>query len=193
MLGHDFTWGTHNVIVLTGANGSGKSSFMRTLALNQILAQCGFGCFARTARVGIVDLIGMRFGTHDSLVGGVSSFEGELHQADIICRKATRPSMLFFDEFAQATEAASGERLCRGLIAWLVRSGCKVVFATHFAGLGHLPDIEAPRMRGCQSEPGIIESSEALRVCQSVGMPARVIQRARDLLQQQNRKPGCFL
>jgi len=184
--GNDLDWSDERrVLLLTGANGSGKSSFLRAAAINQILAQCGLWCFASRFDTRVVDCVGLRFGASDALVQGVSSLLGELRHADLLCRTATSRSMLFFDEFAQSTDASSGAALCAATLRFLAGLGCRAVFATHYSRLATTPiKGVAPHTMsdGFQVVPGTASSSEALRVAAAVGLPESLLAQAASLL-----------
>ena len=185
--GSDLDWEGGRPVLLTGANGSGKSSLMRAVALNQVLAQCGLNCFASAFQTVLVDRIGLRFGASDTQEH--SSFAREVQHADLLCRAATHRSMVFFDEFAQSTESNGGVRLCLGVLRWLASVGCRTLFATHFGQelRAHTHTLCTPLFTDTvgphpfQLQPGIVPESAALRVAAAAGLPESILRRAAQL------------
>ena len=191
-IGHTGDWGDDDrIVLLTGPNGSGKSTTMRALGLNQVLAQCGIGCFAASWQSSVVDMLGLRFGTSDSVFQATSAFESELRHADLLCRTVTARSLVLIDEFGQSTDAASGARLCAALLRFLYSRGCKAVFATHHASLASLPCVAPHRMATNDASgsldgyythrmvPGRATSSNALWIASKLGIPQSIICDAR--------------
>ena len=131
------------LMILTGPNMAGKSTYMRQNALIVLLAQVGSFVPAASAHIGLVDRIFTRVGASDDLAGGQSTFMVEMSEVAQILRHATPRSLLILDEIGRGTSTYDG--LC---IAWSVieyvadrqNLGCRTLFATHYH---ELTDLEA--------------------------------------------------
>ena len=182
-VGSDLDWtDERRVLVLTGANGSGKSTFLRAVATNQVLAQSGLWCFGASFETTVVDRVGLRFGASDALVQGRSSLENELRHADLLCRAATPRTLLLWDEFAQSTDAASGARLCAATLRYLAEHCWRAGFATHYHDLATTEGTAPYTTAGFRVVPGAAASSDALRVAGEAGLPPSVLRRAAELM-----------
>jgi len=188
---------TTQLVILTGPNMSGKSTFMRQAALIVILAQLGAFVPAREARIGLVDRIFTRVGAQDNLSRGQSTFLVEMVETANILHNATERSLILLDEVGRGTSTFDGLA-----IAWAVaeelheRTSAKVLFATHYHELTQLAE-RLPRVKNFhvavrewndeivflyKVRPGGTDRSYGIQVARLAGLPASVIQRAKALL-----------
>ena len=187
------------IIVLTGPNMSGKSTYLRQVALIVLMAQIGSFVPADEARVGVVDRIFTRIGAQDEISAGQSTFMVEMVETANILHHATNKSLLVLDEIGRGTSTYDGIS-----IAWAVvehihnhpRLRAKTLFATHYHELTELADF-LPRVRNYnvavaeegdevvflrQIVPGGADRSYGIHVAQLAGLPRVVIQRAEEIL-----------
>ena len=187
----------HQIMIVTGPNMAGKSTVLRQVGLTVVLAQAGSFVPARAARLGIVDRLFTRVGASDDLARGQSTFMVEMSETAAILHNATRRSLVLLDEIGRGTSTYDGVA-----IAWAVaeflheRLGCKTVFATHYHELTQLADrfarivnfnvavhesgdeiVFLHRLR-----PGGADRSYGIHVGRLAGLPAEVVERARDVL-----------
>ena len=189
--------GEHQIMIVTGPNMAGKSTVLRQVGLTVVLAQAGSFVPARAARLGVVDRLFTRVGASDDLARGQSTFMVEMSETAAILHNATRRSLVLLDEIGRGTSTYDGVA-----IAWAVaeflheRLGCKTVFATHYHELTQLADrfarivnfnvavhesgdevVFLHRLR-----PGGADRSYGIHVGRLAGLPAEVVERARDVL-----------
>jgi DNA mismatch repair protein MutS len=187
----------HQIMIVTGPNMAGKSTVLRQVGLTVVLAQAGSFVPARAARIGVVDRLFTRVGASDDLARGQSTFMVEMSETAAILHNATRRSLVLLDEIGRGTSTYDGVA-----IAWAVaeflheRLGCKTVFATHYHELTQLADrfahvvnfnvavhesgddvVFLHRLR-----PGGADRSYGIHVGRLAGLPAEVVERARDVL-----------
>jgi DNA mismatch repair protein MutS len=189
------------VLLLTGPNMSGKSTYLRQVALIVLLAQIGSFVPAASARVGVVDRIFTRVGASDRLAQGQSTFMVEMRETAEILGQATPRSLVILDEIGRGTSTFDGLS-----IAWAVAEhvhdapglGARTLFATHYHELADLalalPGVanahfEAREVNGeavflRRLVPGPASRSYGIDVARMAGLPASVIARARQLLAQ---------
>jgi len=187
----------NQILVLTGPNMSGKSTYLRQVALTVLLAQMGSFVPADSARVGIVDRVFTRVGASDRLARGESTFMVEMRETAEILANATRRSLVILDEIGRGTSTYDGVS-----IAWAVtehlheKIGAKTIFATHYHELTQLGDLlpgvvnmnvsvrevgeEIVFLR--RLEEGGADRSYGIQVARLAGLPGEVIARARELL-----------
>ena len=185
------------VIILTGPNMAGKSTVLRQVGLIVLMAQIGSFVPASRARIGIVDRLFTRVGASDNLVRGQSTFMVEMSETSAILHTASRKSLVLLDEIGRGTSTYDGIS-----IAWAVSEhlhnniGCKTIFATHYHELTQLADnLEAVRNYNVQVreigdqvlflhrlQPGGADRSYGIEVGRLAGLPAGVLNRARELL-----------
>jgi DNA mismatch repair protein MutS len=188
-----------HMLIITGPNMGGKSTYMRQSALIVLLALCGSYVPAERARIGPVDRIFTRIGSSDDLAGGRSTFMVEMTETANILHHATANSLVLMDEIGRGTSTFDGLAL-----AWAaaVHIGeqlhCLTLFATHYFELTGLPEthdgIINVHLDAVEHDNGIVflhavkpgpaNQSYGLQVAQLAGIPAAVISRARDKLQQ---------
>lgn len=184
-------------LLLTGPNMGGKSTYLRQTALLTILAQAGSFVPAEKARIGIVDRVFTRVGAHDDLRRGRSTFMMEMIEVAHILRRATPRSLVLLDEVGRGTSTFDGLA-----IAWSVtediakRVGARTLFATHYHQLTGLADevnglvnihVQVADVNGeirflHTVADGPCDDSYGVQVAALAGLPAGVVERARDLL-----------
>ncbi|HEU4385506.1 MAG TPA: DNA mismatch repair protein MutS, partial [Anaeromyxobacteraceae bacterium] len=185
------------ILVITGPNMAGKSTVLRQAALIALMAQAGSFVPAGRARVGLVDRIFTRVGASDDLARGRSTFMVEMTEAAAILHNATRRSVVVLDEIGRGTSTFDGLS-----IAWAVaehlhdRVGCRTLFATHYHELQDLAR-ERPRVKNLTVSvrevgdqvvflrklvPGGASRSYGIEVARLAGLPAEVLDRAREIL-----------
>ena len=137
------------IIVLTGPNMAGKSTYLRQAALTVLMAQVGSFVAARSAHVGMVDRIFTRVGAQDEIASGASTFMVEMTETSYILTHATPRSLVVFDEVGRGTSTYDGLAIARAVLEYLHNhSGLqsKTLFATHFHELAELEGT-LPRVR----------------------------------------------
>jgi DNA mismatch repair protein MutS len=189
----------NQLIILTGPNMSGKSTYLRQVALIILLAQIGSFVPADSANVGIVDRIFTRIGAQEDLAAGQSTFMVEMTEAANILNNSTPRSFIILDEIGRGTSTYDGLS-----IAWAVaefihnhpKLGAKTIFATHYHELVDLADI-LPRVKNFNVAvaeegdkviflhkivPGGTDRSYGIHVAQLAGLPKPVIARSQEVL-----------
>ena len=187
------------LIILTGPNMSGKSTYIRQVALIALMAQIGSFVPAEAATVGIVDRIFTRVGLQDDLAVGQSTFMVEMVESAAILNHATPRSLIILDEIGRGTSTYDGLAIARAVAEYIhnhPRLGCKTLFATHYHELTQLADF-LPRVRNYNvavSEdqgnvvflrrivPGGAAKSYGVHVARLAGLPGSVINRAWEVL-----------
>src|SRR5947209_2428101 len=186
------------IILLTGPNMAGKSTYLRQVALITLLAQ--IGCFvpARSARIGLVDLIFTRVGAEDDIASGKSTFMIEMEETATILHHATRHSLIILDEIGRGTSTYDGLSIARAVVEHLHNvTGARTLFATHYHELASMAE-ELPHLRiytmaisdDEQGEiifmhrvtPGCIGRSYGVHVAKLAGMPSSIVKRAEEVL-----------
>ena len=184
------------ILLVTGPNMGGKSTFIRQAALVTVLAQAGSFVPAKRARVGIVDRLFARIGAGDDLARGASTFLVEMEQTARILNRATRRSLVILDEVGRGTSTYDGLAIAQAVVEHLQdKVGCRTLFATHYlqlAALDRLPGVGNVQVLVQQHReqlvflhqvaPGAADKSWGVHVARLAGVPADVIGRARDLL-----------
>jgi DNA mismatch repair protein MutS len=185
------------VIVLTGPNMAGKSTLLRQVGLNVLLAQMGSFVPARRAVVGVVDRLFTRVGAADNLVRGQSTFMVEMSETSAILHGATARSLVLLDEIGRGTSTYDGVAIAWAVTEFLHNTiGCKTIFATHYHELTQLTEElaharnfnVAVREAGEEIvflhrlEPGGADRSYGIHVGQLAGLPTPVVARAWQVL-----------
>lgn len=194
----------HRLLILTGPNMAGKSTYMRQIALTVLMAQMGSFVPAREATIGVVDQIFTRVGAQDSLSDGMSTFMVEMTEMAQILRHATERSLILLDEIGRGTSTFDGMS-----IAWAIaeyvhsdRLGARTLFATHYHELtGLAPVNEGIRnyhvlVREWEDEiiflrkmiEGGADKSYGIQVARLAGLPAQIIARAKQVLKELEEK-----
>lgn len=191
------------LVVLTGPNMSGKSTYLRQTALIVLLAQTGAYVPAESARLSIHDRVFTRVGASDDLHLGQSTFMVEMSEAANILRNATRRSLVILDEIGRGTSTYDGLALARAIAEYLYLScASKTLFATHFHELTSLArdhsGIINQRVAVQESRDQVVflhkivaggaDRSYGIYVGQLAGLPGPVLERAQKLLQQLERE-----
>jgi DNA mismatch repair protein MutS len=188
---------THAVLVITGPNMGGKSTYLRQAALIVLMAQMGSFVPARSARLGLVDRIFTRIGASDNLARGRSTFMVEMTETAAILNTATSRSLILLDEVGRGTSTYDGLAIAWAAIEYLhAHTRAKTLFATHYHELTEL----AERLSGVknfhvtvkESGGGIVflrkvtegaaDKSYGIEVAKLAGLPADVVRRAREVL-----------
>jgi DNA mismatch repair protein MutS len=185
------------VLLVTGPNMGGKSTYLRQVALIVLLAQIGSFVPASEARIGLVDRIFTRVGAHDDLAGGHSTFMVEMVETATILHQATRRSLLILDEVGRGTSTNDGMAIARAVLEDIQgRVGARTLFATHYLELtalaASLPRVENAHVAALESDgrvvflyavqPGPADRSYGIQVARLAGLPAWVADRAETLL-----------
>ena len=198
------------VIVLTGPNMAGKSTILRQAGLIQLLAQMGSFVPADRARLPVCDRVFTRVGASDNLARGQSTFMVEMHESAAIVHGASAASLVLLDEIGRGTSTYDGVS-----IAWAVTEhlhevvGAKTIFATHYHELTQLGEL-LPAVRNLnvavresgedivflrRLEEGGADRSYGIQVARLAGMPAAIVERAKELLTElegrRTREGGC--
>jgi DNA mismatch repair protein MutS len=185
------------VLIITGPNMSGKSSYLRQAGLIVLLAQIGSYVPAAAASVGIVDRIFTRVGASDNIASGESTFLVEMHEAAHIVNAATDRSLILLDEVGRGTSTFDGISIAWALTEYLhERVGARTLFATHYHELNELADL-FPRIQNVKVDvreygdrvvflhtvtPGSADHSYGIQVAQMAGLPEELTDRARTIL-----------
>ncbi|MDO5559311.1 MAG: DNA mismatch repair protein MutS [Oscillospiraceae bacterium] len=202
---------TNRMSVITGPNMSGKSTYMRQVALITLMAQIGSFVPARYARISVVDKIFTRIGASDDLTAGQSTFMVEMSEVADILKHATKQSLVILDEVGRGTSTFDGISIARSVAEHICNSrtlGCKTLFATHYHELialekeldgvknfsvavkKHGDDIRFLR----KIVPGGVDDSYGIEVAKFAGIPQKVITRAKQLLaelERQTKNKAC--
>jgi len=188
---------THNILLLTGPNMGGKSTYLRQTALIVILAQMGSFVPARSAKLSIVDRVFTRIGASDNLARGRSTFMVEMTETAAILHTATARSLILLDEVGRGTATYDGLAIAWAAVEYLhARVRAKTLFATHYFELTEL----AEQLEGVKNfhvsvketgggiiflrkvEPGAADRSYGIEVAKLAGLPNEVVTRAREVL-----------
>ena len=196
------TTSSPNLLLITGPNMGGKSTYLRQAALLVILAQTGSFVPAERMTYGLVDRVYTRIGASDNLARGRSTFMVEMTETATILNTATPQSLVLLDEMGRGTSTFDGLALALATLEYLQRHiGARALFATHYHELTMLAD-EFPRLKNLhvvirESAQGIVflhrieegpaNRSYGIDVARLAGLPAAVIQRAREVLKQHER------
>jgi DNA mismatch repair protein MutS len=188
---------THNILLLTGPNMGGKSTYLRQTALVVIMAQMGSFVPARSARLSVVDRVFTRIGASDNLARGRSTFMVEMTETAAILHTATARSLILLDEVGRGTATYDGLAIAWAAVEYLhARVRAKTLFATHYFELTEL----AEQLSGVKNyhvsvketgggiaflrkvEPGAADRSYGIEVAKLAGLPNEVVTRAREVL-----------
>jgi DNA mismatch repair protein MutS len=188
---------TNAIMVLTGPNMGGKSTYLRQAALTVIMAQAGSFVPARSARLGLVDRVFTRIGASDNLARGRSTFMIEMTETAAILHTATPRSLILLDEVGRGTATYDGLAIAWAAVEYIhARTRAKTLFATHYFELTEL----AEQLSGVKNyhvtvketgggiaflrkvAPGAADRSYGIEVAKLAGLPHEVIVRAREVL-----------
>ncbi len=187
----------HQLLLLTGPNMAGKSTYLRQVALIVLMAQVGSFVPAESARIGLVDRIFTRIGAQDDLAAGASTFLVEMMETAAILRHATPRSLIVLDEVGRGTGTDDGVAIARAVVEDLVgRVRARTLFATHYHdlvdGAAALPGVQVASAAVAEEDgdvtflhritPGAMGKSYGIHVARLAGLPPHVVERARELL-----------
>ncbi|AFV75584.1 DNA mismatch repair protein MutS [Thermus oshimai JL-2] len=185
----------HGLVLVTGPNMAGKSTFLRQTALIALLAQMGSFVPAEEAVLPLFDRIFTRIGAADDLAGGRSTFMVEMEEVAQVLREATEKSLVLLDEVGRGTSSLDGVAIATAVAEALHERRCYALFATHYF---ELTALNLPRLKNLhvaakeeagglvfyhQVLPGPASKSYGVEVAQMAGLPREVVERARALLQ----------
>ena len=183
------------IMLITGPNMAGKSTYMRQTALLTLMAQIGSFIPAREAAISPVDRIFTRIGASDDLVSGQSTFMVEMNEVAQILKYATKNSLVILDEIGRGTSTFDGMSIARAVIEHIEQKvHAKTMFATHYHELTDLENkivrnyCVAVKERGTQVAflrrivPGAADKSYGIHVARLAGLPKSVTKRAEDIL-----------
>jgi DNA mismatch repair protein MutS len=187
---------TDQILIITGPNWSGKSTYLRQVALIVLLAQIGSFVPASEAEVGIIDRIFTRIGASDDLARGQSTFMLEMNETAQILNYATEKSLVIIDELGRGTGTVDGQAIAQAVIEHLHDIGVKTLFSTHFHQLINLklPRIHNYHFKILENEDtkkliflrqlvdGGTDKSYGIHVAMMAGLLQRVIDRSFDLV-----------
>ena len=194
------------IMILTGPNMAGKSTYMRQVALLTLMAQTGSFIPAKEAEISPVDRIFTRVGASDDLATGQSTFMLEMTEVSQILKNATSRSLVILDEIGRGTSTFDGMSIARAVVEYIKeRIHAKTIFATHYHELTCLaewkPAIQnysmAVKERGNDVVflrrviPGGADKSYGIHVAKLAGLPARVVERSQQLLVQIEAEATC--
>ena len=186
-----------NILLITGPNMAGKSTYMRQLAITVIMAQ--IGCFvpAKEAELPIFDAIFTRIGASDDLVSGESTFMVEMTEANYAIQSASKNSLILFDELGRGTATFDGMALAQAIIEYIHdHIGCKTLFSTHYHELTDLENnllhlhnihVSAYEENGNitflhKIKEGSVDKSYGIHVAKLASLPTSLITRANQIL-----------
>lgn len=192
-----------SLLLITGPNMGGKSTYLRQAAMLVLMAQ--MGCFvpAESLRFGLVDRIYTRIGASDNVARGRSTFMVEMTETATILNTATTRSLILLDEMGRGTATFDGLSLAWATVEYLhAETGARTLFATHYHELTMLAE-KLPRVRNLRVgvkegadgivflhniEPGAASKSYGIEVARLAGLPAAVIERAKRVLRQHEKQ-----
>lgn len=190
---------SQQILVITGPNMSGKSTYLRQVALIVLLAQIGAWVPADEAEIGLVDRIFTRIGAQDDIATGQSTFMVEMTETASILAQSTRSSLIVLDEIGRGTSTYDGLAIARAVVEYIhnhPRLGGRTLFATHYHELTELANV-LPRISNYSVQvaeedghvvflhkivPGATDRSYGVHVAELAGIPKAVVQRAKQLL-----------
>lgn len=153
---NDYDFDDKNIIILTGPNMSGKSTYMRQIAITQILAQAGLFVPASYAELQIVDQIFTRIGAGDDLSSGKSTFLVEMEETSYALKNATDDSLIILDELGRGTSTYDGLSIAYGVIKYINDNlKAKTILATHYHELTSLDEL----LNNCKNQTIQVEES----------------------------------
>ena len=186
-----------NILLITGPNMSGKSTYMRTLAIVVIMAQLGSFVPCKEAKLPIFDKIFTRIGASDDLVSGESTFMVEMKEANNAVSNATKNSLILFDELGRGTATYDGMSLAQSILEYIHdKVKAKTLFSTHYHELTSLEKnlrylknvhVSAKEENGTitflhKIKPGAVDKSYGIHVASLVNLPKEIITRASEIL-----------
>lgn len=187
------------MMLITGPNMAGKSTYMRQTALIILMAQIGSFVPASDARIGVVDRLFTRVGASDDLASGTSTFMLEMKEVASIVNNATKKSFIIYDEIGRGTSTYDGMSIARAVVEYTAgpKIGCRTMFATHYHELTSLEnEIDgvincnvAVKRRGDDLTflrkivDGPVDESYGIQVAKLAGIPNSIVKRAKEILE----------
>ncbi|MGI6644838.1 MAG: DNA mismatch repair protein MutS [Bacilli bacterium] len=187
-----------DILLITGPNMGGKSTYMRQLALIAIMAQMGCYVPAKEANLMIFDQIFTRIGASDDLISGQSTFMVEMSEANYALRKATTNSLILFDEIGRGTSTYDGMALANAMIEYVANKvHAKMLFSTHYHELTAI-EQDLPTLKNVHVEvkeqvdevtflykvkDGAMGKSYGINVATLAGLPNSIVSRAKEILE----------
>jgi len=191
--------GEGDILVITGPNMSGKSTYIRQVALLVLMAQTGSFIPAKDARIGLVDRIFTRVGASDELVRGQSTFMVEMTETANIINNATDKSLVILDEVGRGTSTYDGLSLAWAITEHIANQlKCRTLFATHYHELTELAELFA-NVKNCNVAvrewmeevvflhkilPGGTDKSYGIHVAKLAGLPKTILERSKEILEE---------
>ena len=189
----------NRLLLITGPNMAGKSTYMRQVALITLMAQIGSFVPAKTANISICDKIFTRIGASDDLAGGKSTFMVEMWEVSNILKNATSKSLVLLDEVGRGTSTYDGLSIAWSVIEYISKNKnlrCKTLFATHYHELtkleGEIEGVKNYSVAVSEVDDNIVflrkiieggaDQSYGIEVAKLAGLPAEVINRAKEIL-----------
>ena len=189
---------SRRLMIITGPNMAGKSTYMRQIALIVLMAQAGSFVPADDCRIGIVDKLFTRIGASDDLASGQSTFMLEMNEVAYILKNATRRSLVIYDEIGRGTSTYDGMSIAKAVAEYTASAkiGAKTLFATHYHELTTLADPKKGIMNYHITAKkkgdtvvflrkiieGSADDSYGIEVAKLAGVPNEVIKRAKQAL-----------
>lgn len=189
---------SNRLMLITGPNMAGKSTYMRQVALIALMAQAGSFVPASEAHIGLVDKLFTRVGASDDLASGQSTFMLEMNEVAYILKNATKRSLIIYDEIGRGTSTFDGMSIARAVAEYTAgkKLGSKTLFATHYHELTELEDTSdgivnyniAAKKKGDdiiflrKIVRGTADDSYGIEVAKLAGIPGEIIRRAKDIL-----------
>ena len=189
----------NRLLLITGPNMAGKSTYMRQVALITLMAQIGSFVPAKSANISICDKIFTRIGASDDLAGGKSTFMVEMWEVSNILKNATSKSLVLLDEVGRGTSTYDGLSIAWSVIEYISKNNnlkCKTLFATHYHELtkleGNIEGVKNYSVAVSEVDDNIIflrkiieggaDQSYGIEVAKLAGLPSEVINRAKEIL-----------
>ena len=200
-----------NILLITGPNMAGKSTYMRQVAIIVILAQMGSFVPCKSCTIPLFDAIFTRIGASDDLVSGESTFMVEMKEANFALTEATEHSLILFDELGRGTATYDGMSLAQAILEYIHdKIKAKTLFSTHYHELTTLAN-DLPMLRNVhvsaieedgkitflhKIKNGAVDKSYGIHVASLASLPKSLINRAEEILdvyEHKNKKESTFL
>ena len=187
-----------NILLITGPNMAGKSTYMRQFAIIVIMAQMGSFVPAKSCNIPIFDRIFTRIGASDDLVSGESTFMVEMKEANMAISRATKNSLILFDELGRGTATYDGMSLAQAILEYIHDNiGAKTLFSTHYheltllsSNLSHLKNVHVSAIEEDgkltflhKIKNGSVDKSYGINVASLANLPKSLIKRAEEILE----------
>lgn len=186
-----------SILLITGPNMAGKSTYMRQLAITVIMAQIGSFVPAKSCTIPVFDKIFTRIGASDDLVSGESTFMVEMKEANLAISRATKNSLILFDELGRGTATYDGMSLAQAILEYIHDNiGAKTLFSTHYheltelaSSLAHLKNVHVSAVEEDgkltflhKIKNGSVDKSYGINVASLADLPKSLIKRAEEIL-----------